>query len=235
MPKTPLVVIPARFSESASALRYRAVVTARALSESVLRAGGEPLTVHPWAPGGVIDPDEVGRRLAFADAVLLPGGGDLAPTTYGDTSRHEDVYDVDDEQDAFDLAVARWALDSGVPTLAVCRGTQVVNVSRGGTLRQHMDEPHRSVVHDVRVEEGTRLASVVGTGITASCYHHQSLDRLGTGVRATAHSADGTVEAIEVADGRGWFLGLQWHPEDTAGTDPVQHALLAALVAEARG
>jgi len=235
MPKTPLVVIPARFSESASALRYRAVVTARALSEAVLRAGGEPLTVHPWAPGGEIGAAEVGERLAFADAVLLPGGGDLSPTTYGDASRHEDVYDVDHEQDAFDLAVARWALDAGVPTLAVCRGTQVVNVSRGGTLRQHMDEPHRSVVHQVSVEVGTRLASVVGTGLTASCYHHQSLDRLGDGVRATARSEDGTIEAIEIADGPGWFLGLQWHPEDTAGTDPVQHALLAALVAEARG
>jgi putative glutamine amidotransferase len=234
MPKAPLVVIPARFSESASALRYRAVVTARALSESVLRAGGEPLTVHPWAPRGAIDPAEVGRRLAFADAVLLPGGGDLSPTTYGDTSRHEDVYDVDEEQDAFDLAVARWALDTGVPTLAVCRGTQVVNVSRGGTLRQHMDEPHRSVVHQVSVEEGTRLASVVGSRLSASCYHHQSLDRLGDGVRATARSEDGTIEAIEITDGPGWFLGLQWHPEDTAGSDPLQHALLSALVAQAR-
>lgn len=234
MPKTPLVVIPGRFSASASALRYRALVTARALSEAVLRAGGEPLTVHPWAPDGAISPEEVGRRLAYADAVLLPGGGDLSPATYGDSSRHEDVYDVDDEQDAFDLAVARWALDAGIPTLAICRGTQVVNVSRGGTLHQHMDEPHRSVVHEVSVEAGTRLASVVGTRLTASCYHHQSLERLGDGVVATARSEDGTVEAIELTDGPGWFLGLQWHPEDTAATDPLQHALLSALVAEAR-
>jgi putative glutamine amidotransferase len=122
-----------------------------------------------------------------------------------------------------------------VPTLAVCRGTQVVNVSRGGTLLQHMEEPHRSVVHEVAVVPGTRLASVVGTGLTASCYHHQSLERLGDGVVATARSEDGTVEAIELADGRGWFLGLQWHPEDTAETDPLQHALLSALVAEGRG
>jgi putative glutamine amidotransferase len=235
MPKTPLVVIPARFSASASALRYRAVVTARALSEAVLRAGGEPLTVHPWAPGGVVDVDEVGRRLAFADAVLLPGGGDLAPTTYGADTQHEDVYDVDEEQDAFDLAVAAWALAAGVPTLAVCRGTQVVNVSRGGSLRQHMDDPHRSVVHEVSVSTPSLLASVVGTGLTASCYHHQSLERLGTGVRATARSEDGTIEAIELDDAAGWFLGLQWHPEDTAADDLVQHALLAAFVDAARG
>jgi putative glutamine amidotransferase len=235
MPKTPLVAIPARFSTSASALRYRAVVTARALSESVLRAGGEPLTVHPWAPGGAIDVDEVGRRLAFVDAVLLPGGGDLSPERYGDQDRHEHVYDVDDEQDAFDLAVAQWALGAGVPTLAVCRGTQVVNVSRGGTLRQHMDEPHRSVVHEIRVAAPSLLDSLVGPRLTASCYHHQSLDRLGDGVRATAHSEDGTIEAIEIDDAAGWFLGLQWHPEDTAATDAVQHGLLAALVAAARG
>lgn len=235
MPKTPLVVIPARFSASASALRYRAVVTARALSEAVLRAGGEPLTVHPWAPGGAADPDEVGRRLAFADAVLLPGGGDLAPSTYGDTHTHEHVYDVDAEQDAFDLAVATWALSAGVPTLAVCRGTQVVNVARGGTLLQHMDEPHRSVVHEVAVSSPSLLADVVGSTLTASCYHHQSLDRLGDGVHATARSEDGTVEAIELDDPAGWFLGLQWHPEDTAADDPVQHALLAALVDAARG
>jgi putative glutamine amidotransferase len=117
----------------------------------------------------------------------------------------------------------------------VCRGTQVVNVSRGGTLLQHMDEPHRSVVHDVRVEQPSLLATVVGSGLTASCYHHQSLDVLGDGVRATARSEDGTIEAIEVDGAAGWFLGLQWHPEDTAATDPVQHALLAALVAAARG
>ena len=234
MPRTPLVVIPARFSASASALRYRAVVTARALSEAVLRAGGEPLTIHPWAPGGTVDPDEVGARLAFADAVLLPGGGDLHPRRYGDEHTHDDVYDVDDEQDAFDLAVAAWALATGIPTLAVCRGTQVVNVSRGGTLRQHMDDPHRSVVHEVGVSEPSLLSSVVGATLTASCYHHQSLDRLGTGVQATARSEDGTIEAIEVEGAAGWFLGLQWHPEDTAAEDPVQHALLTAFVAAAR-
>ncbi len=106
MTRCPLVVVPARFSASASALRYGALVTARALSEAVLRAGGEPLTVHPWAPGGHADVDEVADRLSFADAVLLPGGGDLSPQRYGSPGAHEDVYDVDDELDAFDLAVA---------------------------------------------------------------------------------------------------------------------------------
>ena len=234
MSRTPIVAIPGRFSASASALRYGALVTARALSESVLRAGGEPVTVHPWAPDGDPDPSAVGRRLGFADAVLLPGGGDLSPQRYGDDSRHEDVYDVDDEQDSFDLAVASWALAEGVPLLAVCRGAQVVNITRGGTLSQHMPAPHRHVVQPVTVAEPSLLASIVGSTLVASCYHHQSLDRLGGGILATAHTQDGTVEAIELPESRGWFLGLQWHPEDTAADDPVQHAILAAFVAAAR-
>lgn len=234
MRATPIVAIPGRFSASASALRYRALVTARALSEAVLRAGGEPVTVHPWAPDGTVSADDVAQRLAFADAVLLPGGGDLAPTTYGQAVAHDDVYDVDEEQDAFDLAVAAWALGAGVPTLAICRGTQVVNVARGGTLLQDMDDPHRHVVHTVAVDAGSRLASAVGPSVTASCYHHQSLERLGEGVHAVARADDGTVEAIELGGHATWFLGVQWHPEDTAATDPQQLALFHALVEAAR-
>lgn len=178
----PIVAIPARFSASASAHRYAAITTARALSEAVLRAGGEPVTVHPWAPGGTVSIADAGARLHFVDAVLLPGGGDLSPAVYGHEVRSDDVYDVDDEQDAFDLAVARWALEEGVPLLAVCRGWQVVNVALGGDLEQHMEEPHRHVVHTVEVDPGTSLQELVGSSIQASCYHHQRVHRLGDGL-----------------------------------------------------
>jgi putative glutamine amidotransferase len=230
----PLVVLPGRFSASASALRYAALVTARALSEAVLRAGGEPLTVHPWAPGGVADVDEVARRLAFADAVLLPGGGDLSPQRYGERGAHEDVYDVDDEQDAFDLAVADWALRDGVPLLAVCRGLQVVDVVLGGELEQHMEVPHRHVRHEVSIAGGSALAALTGPAATVSCYHHQRIHRLGQGLHPVAHDAAGGVEAVELDAPKGWFLGVQWHPEDTAAEDPAQHALFRALVDAAR-
>lgn len=230
MSRRPLVVIPGRFSASASALRYAALVTARALSEAVLRAGGEPLTVQPLAPGGTADVDDAAARLSFADAVLLPGGGDLSPQRYSTAGAHDDVYDVDDEQDAFDLAVAAWALREGVPLLAICRGLQVVDVVLGGELEQHMEVPHRHVRHEVGVADGTLLAGLMGTAAKVSCYHHQRVHTLGTGLHAVAHDADGGVEAVELDDPRGWFLGVQWHPEDTAAEDPSQHALFQALV-----
>lgn len=234
MSRSPIVAIPARFSASASAHRNRAISTARALSEGVLRAGGEPVTIHPWAPGGVVSVEDVAARLGFVDAVLLPGGGDLDPATYGQSERSEHVYDVDAEQDAFDLAVARWAIASGTPLLAVCRGWQVVNVALGGEVEQHMAEPHRHVVHEVAVDAGSLLADVVGATTAASCYHHQRVSRLGAGLVPIAHAADGTVEAAALIDAKGWFLAVQWHPEDTFETDPAQLALFRALVDAAR-
>lgn len=234
MSERPLVVIPARFSESASAHRYRALSTARALSESVLRAGGEPLTVHPWAPPGEADPDEVGRRLHFADAVLLPGGGDVSPHLYGERVAAAAVYDVDEEQDTFDLLVARWALRSGVPLLAVCRGFQLVNVGLGGDLEQHMAVPHAHVAHDITVSPESELVATLGTRATVSCFHHQRVRRLGAGITPVAHAADGTVEAATLTGASGWFLGVQWHPEDTADSDPVQLGVFGSLVAAGR-
>ncbi|ELP61432.1 gamma-glutamyl-gamma-aminobutyrate hydrolase family protein [Streptomyces turgidiscabies] len=230
----PLIAIPARFSATTSALRYAAEVNARALVEAVWRAGGEPATIHP-APG--TDP-EVAARLARFDGVLLPGGGDLAPHRYGAADTHDTVYDVDDLQDTFDLQVARGALESGVPLLAICRGLQVVNVALGGTLHQDMggpDREHRHVVHPVTIRQGSLLAEVSGAEkAEVSCYHHQHVDRPGTGLQVTATAADGTIEALELPDTRAWFTAVQWHPEDTAHRDPTQQALFDALVQASR-
>lgn len=233
MSRRPLIAIPARFSSSAAALRFGADVTARALVDAVYAAGGEPLVVHPVAAGARIDVAAVAERLWFADGVLLPGGGDLASRWSGQDD-HETLYDVDEEQDAFDLATAQWALAAGVPLFAVCRGWHVANVALGGDLEQHMAQPHRQVVHDVAVEPGSVLAQAVGTSVAASCFHHQRVSRLGEGLEPVARAADGTVEAAELRGSRGWFLGVQWHPEDTVASDPAQLALFEALVAAAR-
>ncbi|MCX5262499.1 gamma-glutamyl-gamma-aminobutyrate hydrolase family protein [Streptomyces sp. NBC_00199] len=230
----PLVAIPARFSATTSALRYAAEVNARALVEAVWRAGGEPVGVHP------ADQDErdVAARLARFDGVLLPGGGDLAPHRYGAADTHRSVYDVDELQDAFDLRVARTALDLGLPLLAICRGLQVVNVALGGSLEQDMGGPegeHRHVVHPVAVRSGSLLERTAGAGkVDASCYHHQRVERLGTGLTVAARAADGTVEGLELPGAQGWFTAVQWHPEDTAHEDPAQQGLFDALVRAAR-
>jgi putative glutamine amidotransferase len=234
--RRPVVAIPARFSASASALRSRAEVTARKIVEAVYAAGGEPVVVHPHAPGGQVSDQEVADRLWFADAVLLPGGGDLASHWYG-APPHASAYDVDEEQDAFDLAVARVALARCMPLLAICRGTQAVNVALGGNLVQDMAVAggnHRHVVHPVQVAPDAVLAGIVGTAPLISCFHHQSIARLGDGLRAVAHSTDGVVEAVELAGHDGWYVGVQWHPEDTAAEDPTQASLFCAFVSAAR-
>lgn len=239
MADRPLIAIPARFSTNASALRSRADVASRALVSLVHAAGGEPLVVHPHAPGGVVEDDEVAARLAWADGILLPGGGDLAGRWSGQ-SEHESLYDVDLEQDAFDLAVARFALARRLPTLAVCRGTQVVDVALGGTLVQDMESRggemrnHRHHVHAVTTSPGTLVRAAVGERATVSCYHHQCLDALGDGLVVTARAEDGVVEAVELPGHDGWFLGLQWHPEDTWESDPAQLELVRTFVAAAR-
>jgi putative glutamine amidotransferase len=231
----PLIAIPARFSTSASALRHRAEVSARALVEAVWRAGGEPVSLHPHAPGGVADPVEVAARLARFDAVLLPGGGDLAPHRYGDLAVHESVYDVDDEQDGFDLEVARQALAAGVPVLAVCRGLHVVNTVLGGTLEQDMggtDLEHRHVVHPVAVLPGSLLERTTGAQkVNASCYHHQRVSRVGEGLVVTAEAADGTLEAPGLGS---WFVAVQWHPEDNAHEESAQQSIFDAFAGAAR-
>ncbi|MBA8950905.1 gamma-glutamyl-gamma-aminobutyrate hydrolase family protein [Actinomadura namibiensis] len=225
----PLIAVPARFSAGATALRYAAEVTARALVEAVWRGGGEPFPMHPAAPDGVAG------RLARCDGVLLPGGGDLHPRHYGAATAHETLYDVDEAQDAFDLAVAAYALEAGLPLLAVCRGLQVVNAVRGGTLHQHLDPDHRHVVHEVVPEAGTLPAKVTGAdALRVSCYHHQGVAVLGEGLAVTARAGDGTVEAVEAPGAAGWFLGVQWHPEDTAAVGPAQQAIVTALVDAAR-
>ena len=224
----PRIALVGRFAEHTSATRYAAIVSARALVESMWLAGAEPLTFLA-APG----PEGVdwASRLEGIDGVLLCGGADIDPARYGQTDVHPEVYDVDALQDEADLTLATYCLDSGIPTLAVCRGLHVVNVARGGSLVQHMDDHHRHVVHDVVIESGP--AGIEPGPITASCYHHQCIDRLGSGLKVVGSAEDGTVEAVAI-DAAGWAFGVQWHPEDTARQDPRQLSVFQALVDAAR-
>ena len=225
----PRIAILGRFTESASALRYRGVVSSRALLEAVWAAGGDPVTL---LAGDTPDALDWASRLAGFDGVLLAGGGDIDPALYGGDAQHESVYDVDAVQDAADLSVAEYCLAQGIPTLAVCRGMHVVNVVRGGTLVVDMPVNHRHVVQGIRLDEGSAALGIAGSDVTISCYHHQAVDRLGEGIQVVARADDGTVEAV-VIDAPGWAVGVQWHPEDTWAADPRQQELMARFVAEA--
>ena len=226
MPR-PRIAILGRFTESASALRYRGVVSSRALLEVVWAAGGDPVTLLPGDSPEALDWD---ARLAGFDGVLLAGGGDLDPRHYGGDPEDPSVYDVDDVQDRADLSLAAYCLDRGVPVLAVCRGLHVVNVVRGGTLVVDMPENHRHVVQAVALDEGADVLGLADRTVTISCYHHQAIDRLAAGAQVWASADDGTVEAVGLPDAKGWFVGVQWHPEDTAASDPRQAGLFAAHV-----
>ena len=222
----PRIALIGRFAEHTSATRYAGVVSARALLESLWRAGADPVTLLAASDGM-----DWASRLEGFDGVLLCGGADIDPALYGETDLHPEVYDVDALQDEADLSLAAYCFEHGVPTLAVCRGLHVVNVLRGGSLVQHMDDHHRHVVHDVVIERGP--AGIEPGPITASCYHHQCIDRLGSGLEVVGRAEDGTVEAVTI-DSAGWAFGVQWHPEDTAREDPRQLGVFRALVDASR-
>ena len=194
----------------------------------VVRAGGAPLLVPPGA--------DLEVTLSVVDGLVFTGGSDVDPELYG-ANAHPETAGVIRERDDFELELMGAALERDVPMLAICRGSQMLNVARGGDLEQHVPdrvgtELHREVPgvfseHDVEVDPATRLGSIVGPSVDVKSHHHQGFGRIGDGLRVSARAADGTVEAIEDPAGR-FTLGVLWHPE--AGDDA---ALFEALVAEA--
>jgi putative glutamine amidotransferase len=193
-------------------------------------AGGRPLLVPPQE-------DAVEETLEALDGVLFSGGEDVDPEQYG-AEAHPETKGVHAARDRAELALLRAALARDMPVLAVCRGSQVLNVARGGDLVQHLpdvvgDEKHKHTPgvfadHDVRLDEDSRLRDVLGARAPVKSHHHQGYGRLGEGLRPVAWAEDGTVEALE-DPGRRFAVGVLWHPEE--GED---RALFAALVAEAR-
>jgi putative glutamine amidotransferase len=186
---------------------------------------------------------EARDRVASLGGLLLAGGADVDPQLYGEDPQPA-TYGVNLMVDEFEIALTRAALDAEVPVLAICRGIQVLNVALGGSLDQHITGREGLVVHgipnggggalhEVSVEPGSRLAKALGTDrATGMSHHHQAVDRLAVGLTVTATAPDGIVEAVEV-DGPGWCVAVQWHPEDTAATDPVQQSLFDAFVQQA--
>ncbi|HEX4526812.1 MAG TPA: gamma-glutamyl-gamma-aminobutyrate hydrolase family protein [Gaiellaceae bacterium] len=195
---------------------------------AVERAGGAPLLVPPGA--------DTDATLAVVDGLIFSGGSDLDPDLYGDDP-HPETDGIVRERDDFELALMQAALARDVPMLAICRGSQVLNVALGGGIEQHVPDRVGSDVHketpgvfaehDVEVLPDTRLGSILGGRHDVKSHHHQGFGTLGSGLREAARAPDGTVEALEDPSRR-FTLGVLWHPE--AGDDL---ALFEALVAEA--
>jgi putative glutamine amidotransferase len=205
-----------------------AALVPAAYVRAVVSAGGVPLLVPPGASAE--------ETLDAIDGLVFSGGSDLDPELYGEEA-HPETDGVVRERDDFELELMRAALARDLPLLAICRGSQVLNVALGGDLEQHVPDrvaadthkqtPGVFADHDVEVLGGTRLASIVGDRTDVKSHHHQGYGELGEGLRESARAADGTVEALEDPTRR-FTLGVLWHPEE--GEDL---ALFNALVAEA--
>jgi putative glutamine amidotransferase len=211
----------------------RASFLPNAYIESVTRVGGTVVLLPPQP----VDAASIERVVAGLDGLILTGGKDVDPDRYGQ-SRHDSTDEPRHDRDAWEFALLGRALEVDLPVLGICRGAQILNVLRGGTLHQHLPE----VVGDNRyqlgggvfsrvpttVDQSSRLASILGPEVDATVYHHQAIDILGSGLVRSAVTADGIVEAIELPDAR-FTVAVQWHPEEDAD-DP---RLFAALVAAA--
>ncbi|HKH30446.1 MAG TPA: gamma-glutamyl-gamma-aminobutyrate hydrolase family protein [Gaiellaceae bacterium] len=208
-----------------------AAVTPFAYVRAVSTAGGRPVQLPP-------DDDAVGDTLDRLDGLVATGGIDIDPALYGG-DEHPTMAGARPEQDRAEMALLEAALARNMPVLAICRGSQLLNVLRGGDIVQdlaegngspdlHGDGTGTTAEHEVTVREGSRLAGLLGGRSSVTSEHHQALGRIGAGLDEVAWAADGTVEALEDPAKR-FALGVPWHPERSESSE-----LFRGLVAEAR-
>jgi putative glutamine amidotransferase len=207
-----------------------AAVVPLAYVRAVDRAGGRPLLIPPVEDGA----DET---LDALDGVIFSGGGDLDPSLYA-AEPHPETDPPRVARDEAELGLLKAALERNMPVLAICRGSQVLNVARGGDLVQHLPEavghdrhrhqPGAFSDHDVTLAQDSKLGTVLGEHAPVKSHHHQAYGRIGEGLREVAWAKDGVVEGLEDPEKR-FALGVLWHPEE--GED---FALFSALVEEAR-
>jgi putative glutamine amidotransferase len=207
-----------------------AVLVPLAYVDAVERAGGRAVVIPPAER-------DIEQTLDTLDAIVFSGGADVDPARYG-AEAHPETDAPQTRRDGGEMALLEAALERDMPTLAICRGFQLLNVVRGGDLVQHLPEklgsddhkrvPGEFAVHPVEIKAGSRLGAIVGATSDVTSHHHQALGRVGEGLVETAWAADGTPEAVEDPSLR-FAVGVQWHPE--AGQDA---ALFEALVEQAR-
>jgi gamma-glutamyl-gamma-aminobutyrate hydrolase PuuD len=234
---TPLIGVTTYVADASwGSWERRAAVLPASYFELVASAGGRPLLLPPTGtspdgPGAAAD-----EVVAVLDGLVLTGGGDVDPLAYGEHPAPE-VAGVDLARDESERALLAAALRLDLPVLAICRGCQVLNVELGGSLHQHLPDvvghsEHRSapyVFGDVAVATapGSVTAAVFGDEPTVRCSHHQAIRELGRDLVATASTADGVVEAVELPSAR-FVLGVQWHPEEGRDQRPFDALVTAA-------
>ena len=207
------------------------------------KAGAEVRELSP-------DTDLLPGSLEGLDGVLLTGGPDVRPSLYGADETHPTVK-IDDRRDAYELPLAKAAMERRMPLLAICRGVQVLNVAAGGTLIQDLPSerpgglnhsvvtPTTAISHDVAVVPGTLLERIMapqlkdGLRLDVNSRHHQAIDSVAPGFVASAAAPDGTVEAIEASGQEGFCVGVQWHPENFWRTGETA-SLFESFVSAAR-
>ena len=213
------------------------VALATLYPEAIERAGGIPVIVP------LLRPDAIAALLDRVDGVCLPGGPDVQPSAYG-AEPHPELGPTEPRVDAVELALVRAADRRKLPILGICRGMQLLNVARGGTLHQHLPDvagagiehrqpEHGSVpTHRIETAPQSRLrATLGGPSLEVNTFHHQAVQTLGKGLVATAWAKDGTIEAVE-NPGERMVMGVQWHAEGLREHGPLFELLIAAAAAE---
>ena len=234
----PPVAVTATTEPIRGVLRTRANAS---YTEAVLAAGLRPYILP------VLRAEDADAMLDGMAGLVLTGGEDVDPARYG-SSPHPALGEVHAGRDAFEIALVLAARERRLPTLAICRGVQVVNVALGGTLVQDLPTERPSAlahdgqsdrtarVHEVSIVPRSRLARTIGTtGAMINSMHHQAVEEVGRGLAAVAHAPDGVIEGLEWTDDDWWMTGVQWHPEElTATTEDWDRALFAAFAAAVR-
>jgi putative glutamine amidotransferase len=198
-------------------------------SRGVAAAGGVPVVIPPL--------EGTAELVETIDGLLLTGGSDIGPALYGQEP-HPATAGVVPDRDRAEIELLRAAIDADLPVLGICRGMQLINVLRGGSLIQHLADrdadaamhkgpPGTFTRHPVAIEPGTRLGAILGEGLDVDSCHHQAPDRIGDGLTVTAHAPDGVIEGLELADAA-FCVAVLWHPEEDAeGGGPLFRALVA--------
>ena len=211
--------------------------------QGVNLAGGIAVLLPPQP----VDADGAERVLDGLDGLIITGGKDVDPASYGQQP-HPSTDEPDRVRDAWEFALLGGALRRGLPVLGICRGAQILNVVLGGTLIQHLPDAVGHTNHQkgnavfgtsaVRTLPGTRLAALIGDSSDAQCYHHQAIDRIGDGLIVSARDGDGVIEAVELDKARTpgkWVMAVQWHPEERLDDLRLFAAVVSAASDYAKG